>query len=238
MLMGLSKISAYLSRADGREYLLRRFVRVFGIRRFQYRLVAQPVPRHQFSSKQNRKIVVERIGPSQYQIGWFCRPQHIVDSRFQQGALCWAAFKDERAIGCIWLVPGPYYEDEVRCRFVPEPAGEVAWDFDVYVVDDMRLTRTFALLRDAANAWMLEHGFRWTVSRIDSLKDGSLRSHAAMGAKILGTVTFWSIGQHQLSFGIGGLNYSSSPLKIPDICIPLPQVTQCRVVSDNRTTHD
>lgn len=103
---------------------------------------------------------------------------------------------------------------------MPEPAGHVAWDFDVYVAHDRRLTRTFALLWDAANAWMRDHGFDWTVSRIDTLNEVSLRSHAAMGARRLGNQTFLRWDQHQISTGIGGFHYSSSPRDVPDIIVP------------------
>jgi len=213
----IRQLGSYLSSATGRDYLMRRGLALIGVRQFRYRLVAQPVSPRPLLARPPSGLEIRAVGPKEYQSGWFPRPSSTIDFRFRQGAICWVAFSKEQPVGCLWIVPGPYQEDEVYCRFIPHPVGRVAWDFDVYVTEDMRLTRTFALLWDTANAWLREHGFQWPASRIDTLNESSWRAHAAMGARQVGETVFWQLGQHQVSHGTGGLRYGILGGPLPEI---------------------
>ena len=222
----IRQLSSYLSSAKGRDYLMHRALALIGIRRFRYRLVAQPVPPRPLLARPPSGLEIRAVGPEEYQSGWFPRPISTIDFRYRQGAICWVAFSKEQPVGCLWVVPGPYQEDEVHCRFIPHPMGRVAWDFDVYVAENMRLTRTFALLWDTANAWLREHGFQWTVSRIDTLNERSWRAHAAMGARQVGDVIFWRLGQYQIFHGVGGLRYCVLGRSLPEIIVDVDAETR------------
>lgn len=215
----IRQLGSYLSSATGRDYLIRRVLALIGVRRFRYRLVVQPVPPRPLLARPPSGLEIRAVGREEYQPDWFPRPSSTIDFRYRQGAICWVAFTKEQPVGCLWIVPGTYQEDEVQCRFIPSPDGRVAWDFDVYVTEDMRLTRTFALLWDTANAWLREHGFQWTASRIDTLNESSWRAHAAMGARQVDEAIFWQLGQHQISYGAGGLCYSVLGRSLPAIIV-------------------
>lgn len=200
------------------DYLLRRLLAVLGLSFHRYRLVVQPVPEKSWLPERHRAAFdIRPVGRDDYQLDWFPRPAEVIRQRFEQGALCWVAFKDGDAVGCQWLLPGPYLEDEVRCRFLPLPARRVAWDFDVYVVPEMRLGRLFLLLWDTVNAWMREQGIVCTASRIDSLNLQSIRSHQRMGASTVGTAWFLSAGGWQLARWPGGWQLSGDPERMPEI---------------------
>lgn len=179
-----------------------------------YWLVVQPVsasPRLQRRTS-SRGVKVRAVTQPEYQVEWFPRSERVVSSRFAQGAICFVAFSGSGEVaGCIWIVPGPYDEDEVRCRFVPCPEGRAAWDFDVYIHPRYRLGRTFLYLWDAANDWMREKGIRWSASRIDGFNSESLKSHWAMGARRVGRAYFVCIGNRYLSTGDNGWQLAFLP---------------------------
>ncbi len=116
------------------------------------------------------------------------RPAQVIADRYQQGAVCLAAYKDDEFTGCLWFVTTAYQEDEVRCRYVLPPAA--VWDFDVYVDAKYRLSPVFLKLWDAASSRLLADGFAWSLSRISAFNALSLSSHKRMGAKVLGWAVF------------------------------------------------
>jgi GNAT superfamily N-acetyltransferase len=166
----------------------------------RYYLIAQPVaaaprlPPHRGQNIHVRRL--ERDDPAAYGFG---RPDSVIRGRFAQGAICFGAFQDGRLIGYLWLVLGPYIEDEVRCRFTPAPVGKAAWDFDVYLEPQYRAGVAFARLWDAADAFLRERGVGWTMSRISAFNPGSLASHARLGAQRLGSATFVGSAYWQLT---------------------------------------
>ncbi|MDD5036234.1 MAG: hypothetical protein PHE55_15910 [Methylococcaceae bacterium] len=165
----------------------------------KYYLLAQAVPADPFipPSPKNR-ISVRQILPEEYRTEWFPRPQEVIDARFGQGAVCFVAFDQAEPVGCIWFCPGPYLEDEVRCCFVPEPAGQAVWDFDVYVYPKYRLGRTFLYLWDYGNLWLRNNGYAWSMSRVDCLNRESLNSHQRLGAVKSGSAIFITCCDMQL----------------------------------------
>ncbi len=122
----------------------------------------------------------------------------VLAYRASQGAVCFAAFKEEDVIGCLWLCLSPYDEDEVRCRYRPAPAGEASWDFDVYLMPAHRSGLGFARLWDEANAYLRQRGIAFSWSRISAFNPTSLASHARLGARVAGQATFLRLGPCQL----------------------------------------
>jgi hypothetical protein len=165
----------------------------FGV--YAYRLVAQPVAsRPLLPPARGRTIEVRRMEPDDPAFKELPLTQAVLDYRFDQGAICFGAFKGGSVIGCIWLCLGPYQEDEVRCRFVPMDAS---WDFDVYLRPEHRVGFAFARLWDEANAFLRGRGLSWSISRISVLNTKSLAAHDKLGTRTLGTAVFLKIGRLQ-----------------------------------------
>jgi hypothetical protein len=166
----------------------------------KYYFVAQPVPDHRFASAlQTTAISIRRVAPDDPIVNNFPRPTDVVARRFADGAVCIVAAKSDALMGFVWIMPGEYMEDEVRCLYVLEPPGVAAWDFDVWVAPENRLTRTFARLWDVANAFLRERGYLWSISRISAFNAGSLASHQRLGAQKLGSGLFLLLGQAQIA---------------------------------------
>jgi hypothetical protein len=127
------------------------------------------------------------------------RPQRVIAARFAQGARCPAATVNGTELaGFLWFVIGPYDEDEVRARFIPAPAGEAAWDFDVTVMPRFRMGRLFSYLWLRASDELASQGVTHSVSRISAFNPVSIASHRRLGARIVGAATFVCIGRWQV----------------------------------------
>ncbi len=181
-------------------YTLSRALRLFGKsnRLIHYHLVAQPVDRRLLPARRGASIQVERISSRDGRLHALELDDEVLAYREDQNAVCFAAFKEGAIVGCLWFCPGPYEEDEVRCRYVPLPADKAVWDFGIYILPDYRSSLAFARLWDVANAYLREQGIRWSLSRILGYNAQSLRSHRALGAETLGTATFLVLGSLQL----------------------------------------
>lgn len=180
-----------LSRGTGRFC---RFIR--------YRIVAQPVPENNMvAAHRKSRLQVRRLEPDAPALDQFPRERETFENRFTQGAIVYAVFDGDRPVGFIWFVMGPYHEDEVNCEFQPHPEGEVAWDFDVYVVPEYRVTTAFLRLWDAAYLHMRTAGVRWSMSRISAFNPVSLAVHRKLGAVDCGTLNFVCIGRMQIAVG-------------------------------------
>lgn len=184
-------------------YLLNRFLVTVSkgdLKLDRYYLVAQPVAGASLLPPGRGKKIEVRLIHEQNEIAEQSpRPAGVIQARFEQGAKCLAAFKEERFIGFLWLLIGGYQEDEVRARYIPLPAGRTAWDFDVYVAPDFRLGLTFPRLWDEANRMLNKKGVRWTCSRISAFNVGSLESHARLGTVSLGSAIFFCAGGWQIT---------------------------------------
>jgi len=188
-----------------------------------YHLVAQPTKGSSASRKSvSSSTVIREIGPSEVADLPMPRPPEILRRRLEQNAICFAAFRGEEMIGFLWLVLGPYEEDEVRCRFQPEPEGLCAWDFDVYVAPEYRLGRTFSRLWAHANAWLHERGICWTMSRISSFNAASMASHRRLGARFVGRALFLRFGTVQITWSSLGPRFHISRHRSPLIRVPVP----------------
>jgi len=167
---------------------------------YYYLFSAQPVPAQGLIDRApSRSIRIATVPQQGYDQRWFPRPADVINTRYEQGAMCFVAFKNDEPVGCLWLVFQQYNEDEVACCFRPEPADSVAWDFDLYIAPEHRVSRLFVYLWDAAFQWLRQHGYSWTMSRIDAFNAASVRTHARLGAKTIGQGLFLVVGRLQLS---------------------------------------
>lgn len=206
---------------DGLLYLLAEGLRRASrgrVRLFKYYLMVQPLdagpvlPAHR-----GRSVRVLEADPGA--LRRMPSPARRLELRFDQGARCLLAEREGRFAGYFWYVAGPYREDEVRCRFVPEPADCSVWDFDVYVVPDERSGVVFARLWDAALHHLRAQGMRYSYSRISAFNPASLAAHRRLGARLLGRSLFLCIGPWQLLHTSGGQGWhlSRSEREIPQV---------------------
>jgi hypothetical protein len=187
--------------AKGLLYLLTRALDGTPCGVHAYHLVAQPVPdRALLPPGRGKTIVVRPLGRGDPALAGLPLSAGVLDYRFGQGALCLGAFKGDTVIGCLWLCLGPYLEDEVRCRFVPLPAGAASWDFDVYLLPEHRVGFGFARLWDEANSLLRQRGVAWSISRISVLNVKSLAAHDKLGIRTLATAVFLRLGTLQAMF--------------------------------------
>jgi GNAT superfamily N-acetyltransferase len=167
---------------------------------YRYRFVAQPVAvAPLLAGSRAGAVSIRRVPADDPLVSRFPRPAVVIAQRYAMGALCFAAERNGDFVGFIWLKEARYPEDEVRCLYVLEPPGEAAWDFDVHIEPQFRSGRTFARLWDHAFAWLREHGYRWTISRISAFNPESLAAHRRLGILTLGSATFVRMGRAQIA---------------------------------------
>lgn len=142
--------------------------------------------------------MARQINPADPLLTQSPRPAEVIADRFAQGAICLAIVKNDILQAFLWLVQKHYDEDVARVRFVLPPSGKAVWDFDVYVAPAYRLGYTFLKLWDTANAHLRDLGVRWTLSRISAFNAGSLSSHSKLGARPIGSATFFIVGPLQI----------------------------------------
>lgn len=180
----------------GLSRLSRRRCRLFG-----YRFYAQPVPDRPFlRAREGSGMRVYRVEPGDAIVAQFPRPAHVIARRFAEGAACFVARSQDRFAGFIWLKLDGYEEDEVRCRYVPAPVGATAWDYDVYVAPDFRMSRAFLRLWDAANDYLRTNGVSWTLSRISMFNPSSLGAHDRLGIRPVGKAIFIRMASIEVAF--------------------------------------
>lgn len=165
----------------------------------RYLFVAQPIPNEALlPARRGRSIVVRQVDAKDPVLLGLPLDHKVLSYRAGQGAICFGAFKEAEIIGCLWVCLSPYKEDEVRCRYHPDPPAASVWDFDVYLKPEYRSGLGFARLWDEANDFLRQRGVAFSWSRISAFNSGSLASHARLGAKIVGNATFLRIGACQL----------------------------------------
>jgi hypothetical protein len=189
---------------DGSLYLLSRTldqVSAGRVRLVKYYFVAQPVTKESPPpGAESLDIEVRAVPRRDPIVAVFPRPRSVIAARFDSGARCFVAAKSDRFVGFLWLAEKQYMEDEVRCLYVLEPEGEAAWDFDVYVAPDARLSRAFFRLWSAANEFLAQAGYRWSLSRISAFNISSFAAHRRLGLQRLGAAIFLCVGATQVGF--------------------------------------
>ena len=165
----------------------------------RYFFVAQPVATSPFlPPRRGRSIDIRILQPDESALRDLPLSDTVLRYRFDQNAICFGAFQDKSIVGCLWLCPATYNEDEVRCRYELNPETSTAWDFDVYVAPAARGGFAFLKLWDAANAYLREQKITWSLSRISAFNPVSLRTHQNIGARRFVSAVFLRLGCLQL----------------------------------------
>lgn len=230
--MSRNKLKAplrHLGLVEGLYYLASRVINKISFGRarlIRYHIVAQPVPIEAPANlRPDGGTVIAPVGAGDALCAEFPRPPAIIAARYSNGNTCLAAKVKGHFAGFLWYAHHHYEEDEVRCRFeIAEPKLAV-WDYDVYVEPQYRLGRTLGRLWAAAHAQLRAEGIRWSFSRISTFNPNSLHSHARLGARNIGTLTFLTLGQAQLTFGLTDrrIHYSASTDTWPEYRLHAPQ---------------
>ena len=212
--------------ADGLLYLTARAIESASLGRIElrkYYFVSQPVSeRLLLPANRGLSILVQLIDRHHHLVEKFPRPTPVIARRFDSGALCFLASRNDHFIGFLWLQNGSYMEDEVRGRFTPLPEGTTMWDFDVHVEPGHRSTFAFARLWDTANDFLRRSGVKWTVSRISAFNPGSINSHVRLGAFPVASACF--INGRQWQIMLSGtppyFHFSAGEQSVPELRLP------------------
>lgn len=188
------------------------------VRLIKYNLVSHPLrERPLLPGHRGRSVEVREVRTGDALLDRMDRPPAVIAARYAQGARCLAAVRGGELAGFLWWVEGPYAEDEVRCRFVPQPEDAAIWDFDVFVHPMHRHAPVFARLWDVAGEQLRARGFAWSCSRISAFEPDSLAAHARLGARVLGRALFIRVGPAQLLVGSQPLRLHLSRKAAPEI---------------------
>ncbi len=156
-----------------------------------YDLVAQPVADTPVApARFTRSIEVRQVAAGDPAMARMPIDEDTLAFRLQQQVVCLAAFRKGEIVAYLWLCFGAFEEDEARCTFVPEPAAESAWDFDVYVFPEQRLGLGFVALWDGANDYLRNRGVRYSFSRVSRFNVASQKNHEKFGWHRLGRCWF------------------------------------------------
>ncbi len=164
-----------------------------------YYLVAQPVSAKPLLAPHRGKAITVRLAsPGDEALAFVQRPIDEIERRFAGPGVCFVAEREGQLVGFLWLILGSYQEPSDRCTFYID-SRHAAWDLDVYVAPEFRLSPVFALLWTAANAWMRARDISWTLSRVSCFNERSLRSHGRLGLVKLGRLTIARFGPAQIT---------------------------------------
>jgi hypothetical protein len=213
---------------DGSLYLLGRFLSLVSrgrVRITKYYLTAQPIGSGQSTKlRPDPGTTFRDVLPGDDLIAAFpARPADTLLRRFGTGATCTAAVVKGQFAGFIWLQREAYEEDEVRCTYVLVRPEASVWDFDVHIEPRYRLGRTMARLWAHVDERLGSSGVRWSFSRISAFNVASLSSHARLGARRCGAVSFLTLGPWQLAWGACGWHWSTSSRLVPRVLLMPPQ---------------
>jgi len=223
--MRLNKLVQELGYFNGAFYLINRLATKLKLTHFltKYYLVAQPLGMQAFLPKGRGKNLAVIELPSDLQPHPCPRPATVIADRYQQGAVCLAAYKANEFAGCLWYLKHQYREDEVRCVY-KLGSEHAVWDFDVYVEPKFRLSPVFLKLWDSASEKLSNDGVGWSFSRISAFNTQSLSSQKRMGALVVGWAVFMRLGFMQLAVAslYPYFHISLSENKFPSFTLQLP----------------
>lgn len=173
-------------------------------------VIFQPVPRESLLKGRTGVLELRTLEGADLllefdrdQDGAFSRPpkdRPRTERRVERGDLCITAARSSRVLGTLWLSFGTFDETKVRCDFVVSAKDGIAWDSNLYIVEDARGGLIFAALWDCANAAMRERGYRGTATMTSAFNGPSLQSHERLGARRIGRVVFARLGPMQVTF--------------------------------------
>ena len=146
---------------------------------FVYELMAQPIPdKPLLSASMVRKLCFAEIGRGHAALAQMPAPALVIQSRFDQQAVCLGTWRDGVLLGYIWLCFDCYREDEVRCDYVIGQVPGSVFDFDLYILPEHRMGLAFAAVWHGANEYLRARGVKRSFSRLSRFNTASRRSHA------------------------------------------------------------
>ena len=158
---------------------------------YYYEIMVQPIPAEPLVPERFRKTLeIREIRSGDPELDLMPARPGIIDSRFEQRAVCLGAFRKGALVGYLWFCYRAYEEDEVRCRFVVTPEDEAVFDFDLYVMPEHRLGLGFLAVWDGANRYLSGRGIRFSFSRVSRFNLASRRAHDHLGWKLIGRAVF------------------------------------------------
>lgn len=134
--------------------------------------------------------------------GAFSRPtldRVWLQRRVERGDICIAARNGSRTVGILFLTFDTFDETEVNARFVVSPQAGMAWDSNLFIVEDARNGLIFVALWDEANAVLREKDYRWSATQTAAFNGPSLQAHKRLGAKRIGRIVYLLIGRWQVT---------------------------------------
>jgi hypothetical protein len=177
----------------GSLYILGRLLNALSPRLnlFVYELTVQPIPDAPIVPDRLQKaFAIRRIMAGDPAVERMPARPEIKQSRFEQGAICLGAYRQEVLLGYVWLCRDAYDEDEVRCRYQLAPAGRAVFDFDLYIFPEYRMGRAFVGLWNGVNGYLRDHGIEYSFSRITRFNLASRRAHAHLGCRKVASAIF------------------------------------------------
>jgi hypothetical protein len=165
------------------------------MRIFVYELMVQPIQHTAYKEMRALKAFEYReIRAGDPELAAMPVPREVIESRFEQGAICVGTFKQGRFIGYMWFAYSSYEEDEVRCTYALVPPAESVFDFDFYIFPEFRLGLAFVAIWQGGIAFLISRGVRQSFSRLTRFNVASRRAHQHLGWKLVAravTVRLW-----------------------------------------------
>ena len=159
------------------------------IRLYFYELLAQPIPEVPLlTGGLASSFEVREIHRGDPEIAFMPARPEIMESRFEQSAVCLGTFKRNEFVGHIWFCFDSYEEDEVRCTFVLPDDKQSVFDFDLYVFPRYRMGLGFLSVWNGACAYLRKQGTKFTFSRLTRVNIASRNAHKKLGTRIVGRV--------------------------------------------------
>lgn len=199
MITGLRHTVAQLGWLNAMLYLLGQLLSLASGGRwtlYRYHFVAQHLGDASLCGARGRDITVRRLSHAGDIPLGYPRPANVLSQRYAQGAQSLAAWRGPQLAGFLWFVFDAYQEDEVRVRY-RLASSRSAWDFDVWVRPEDRLSWVFRRLWDEARELLRRHAVAWSCSRISAFNPASLRAHQRIGTVRLGSALFLCCGSWQ-----------------------------------------
>jgi hypothetical protein len=190
------------------------------LRRFY--VVSQPL-QQLLSARRTRSsaLNIRRILGNDPEVQSLPRPASEIAERFQSGAECFAAIREERVAAFIWVKRGSHVEREVGVEFLPEPTDQAVWDFDLFVEPAFRTGTALSRLWDAVASYLIDQGYVWTVSVIMAENDQSLRSQRRSGSRVVAAGLTLRLGRKRFTRLDGG----ARPIQgLPGAAVPVVAV--------------
>lgn len=153
-----------------------------------YDLIVQPIPSAPvLPPARSRNLCARELRQGDADLEKVIAPPRVRESRFAQGAVCLATYRNERLLGYVWLCFGSYREDEARCTY-EVPPGEAAFDFDLVVLPEFRMGLGFAAVWHCTTEYLRNRGVELSFSRVTHFNLISRRSHDRLGSIRIGRI--------------------------------------------------